>query len=63
MMIIWKMVTKSSGLLREMDMMIMKNERHRKKIIALLNITKEETFVWCIADLPHFRKEVGRTDL
>ena len=44
-------------------MMIMKNERHRKKIIALLNITKEETFVWCIADLPHFRKEVGRTDL
>lgn len=57
------MVTKSSGLPREMDMTIMKNERHRKKIIALLNITKEKTIVWHIAELLHFMREVGRMDL
>lgn len=59
MVIIWKMVTKSSGLLRETDTMIKKNERHRKKITALLNTAKEKTLVWCISELSHFRKEVG----
>lgn len=42
MVIIWKMVGRISRLLREMGMLSRKNARHREKITALSNITKEK---------------------
>lgn len=58
MMIIWKMVTKSSRLLREMRMVSMKNERHLKKITALSNITNKKITVWYITELPALLKRL-----
>lgn len=48
------MVTKISKPLREIEMVSMKNERRREKIIALSNITKEKIIFWWIVELPTY---------
>lgn len=52
--IILKMVTKISKPLKEIEMVSMKNERRREKIIALSNITKGKIIFWWIVELPTY---------